>query len=463
MAGERKGSATRAGREGKGNMSVVGYINVSLELWGCVLSFIVAVCLSVGGRPRGALNRLFLRLLVCNAVILLCDAAAWLFKGRLDPVSWWGVRISNFLVFALGYVLLAIFTHYLTVYLGQHTRVSPVPLRLIRGMAVVSMALVVVSQFCDLFYRIDDQNVYHRQGWFWLSQVGGIFGMCVNAGLLVRYREAIERQESAALWSYILLPVLAMCVQIFVYGVALLNLAVTISILVIFLFLQVEQARRTKERELELTQMRISVMLSQIQPHFLYNALTTIKGLCATDPPQAEKAVDSFSLFLRGNMNSLTARRPIPFSQELTHCRNYLELEQLRFGERVKAVYDLPVTDFSVPTLTLQPIVENAVRHGITKRREGGTVRITTEETEGGWRITVEDDGVGFDPQVKREDGCGHAGIENVRMRLENQCGGGLDVESVPGRGTTVKIDIPREGKPCEHDCVGRGRRAHRP
>ena len=74
--------------------------------------------------------------------------------------------------------------------------------------------------------------------------------------------------------------------------------------------------------------MRISVMLSQIQPHFLYNALTTIKGLCATDPPQAEKAVDSFSLFLRGNMNSLTARRPIPFSQELTHCRNYLELEQ---------------------------------------------------------------------------------------------------------------------------------------
>ena len=327
MAGERKGSATRAGREGKGNMSVVGYINVSLELWGCVLSFIVAVCLFVGDRSRGALNRLFLRLLVCNAVILLCDAAAWLFKGRLDPVSWWGVRISNFLVFALGYVLLAIFTHYLTVYLGQHTRVSPVPLRLIRGMAVVSMALVVVSQFCDLFYRIDDQNVYHRQGWFWLSQVGGIFGMCVNAGLLVRYREAIERQESAALWSYILLPVLAMCVQIFVYGVALLNLAVTISILVIFLFLQVEQARRTKERELELTQMRISVMLSQIQPHFLYNALTTIKGLCATDPPQAEKAVDSFSLFLRGNMNSLTARRPIPFSQAVSYTHLNLNFQ----------------------------------------------------------------------------------------------------------------------------------------
>ncbi|MFQ7748311.1 MAG: hypothetical protein ACLRJV_14110 [Eubacteriales bacterium] len=232
-------------------MSVVGYINVSLELWGCVLSFIVAVCLFVGDRSRGALNRLFLRLLVCNAVILLCDAAAWLFKGRLDPVSWWGVRISNFLVFALGYVLLAIFTHYLTVYLGQHTRVSPVPLRLIRGMAVVSMALVVVSQFCDLFYRIDDQNVYHRQGWFWLSQVGGIWHVR-NAGLRSGTRGdwgRIRRCGFPAAGS-------GHVRADFCYGVALLNLAVTISILRFSCF-----AGGAGPAGAELTQMRISVML----------------------------------------------------------------------------------------------------------------------------------------------------------------------------------------------------------
>ena len=423
-------------------MSVTGYINVSLEIWGCVLSLIVAICLLAGGRPR----RLFLQLLLCNTVILLCDAAAWLFKGHMDAASWWIVRVSNFLVFALGYVLLASFTHYLTAYLGQRASVSSAPLRFVRIMCVLSLLLVVFSQFNHLFYTIDAQNIYHRQPWFWLSQVGGIFGMCINGGMLIRYRSAVEPQEAAALWSYIALPVLAMSVQIFIYGVALLNLATTVSILVIFLFLQVEQARRMKERELELTEMRIAVMLSQIQPHFLYNALTSIKGLCAADPRRAEKAVDSFAVFLRGNMNSLTAREPIPFTQELAHCKNYLELEQLRFGPRVNVVYQLAATDFSIPTLTLQPLVENAVRHGVTKRREGGTVCIRTEEIGGGWKITVQDNGVGFDPQKQRADGTSHTGIENVRMRLENQCRGTLAVHSAPGRGTRVEITIPKGG-----------------
>ncbi|MBU5625475.1 histidine kinase [Oscillibacter sp. MSJ-2] len=442
-------------------MSIVGYVNISLELWGCVLSLIVAICLLVGGRPRSVQTRLFLQLLVCNAVILLCDAAAWLFKGRSGAVSWWGVRIANFLVFALGYVLLAIFTHYLTAYLGQRTPVSAAPLRFVRALCAIALLLVVLSQFNHMFYVIDAQNVYHRQQWFWLSQVGGIFGMCVNAGILIRYRRAVEPQEEEALWSYIALPALSMCIQIFVYGVALLNLATTLSILVIFLFLQAEQTRRMKARELELAEMRISIMLSQIQPHFLYNALTSIKGLCVTNPQRAEQAVDSFSVFLRGNMNSLTAHQPIPFSQELTHCKNYLELERLRFGGRVNVFYHLPVTDFSIPTLTLQPIVENAVRHGVTKRREGGTIWIRTGETDTGWKVTVADDGVGFDPQ--RPDGRSHAGIENVRTRLESQCGGSLSVKSNPGQGTTVELNIPKKGEGYAHDNIGRGRRAHRP
>ncbi len=429
------------------DMSTVGYINISLEMWGCVLSLIVAVCLFVGGRRHVTLNRLFLRLLLCNTVVLFCDAAAWLFKGRLDPVSWWVVRVSNFIVFSFGYLLLAGFTHYLTVYLEQRTRVSRLPLRFIRILSVVSLLMVILSQFNHMFYVIDAENVYHRQAWFWLSQVGGIFGMCVNAGMLVRYRRAMEPQETAALWSYIILPTAAMGIQIFVYGVALLNIAVTVSILVIFLFLQVEQARRMKERELELTEMRISVMLSQIQPHFLYNALTSIKGLCAADPHRAEKALDSFSVFLRGSMDSLTACAPIPFTQELAHCKNYLDLEQLRFGDRVKVAYELLETDFLVPTLTLQPIVENAVRHGVTKRREGGTIRIRTEAEGDRVLITVTDDGVGFEPERMRDDGQSHRGIENVRTRLEGQCGGVLTVNSGPGKGTCVKISIPREGK----------------
>ena len=240
-------------------------------------------------------------------------------------------------------------------------------------------------------------------------------------------------------------PVTAMCIQIFVYGVALLNLSVTISILVIFLFLQVERSRRLKERELELTNLRISVMLSQIQPHFLFNSLTTIKGLCSSDPSRAETAIDRFSCFLRGNMDSLSSDSLIPFCQEQAHTQSYVELEQLRFGERLRFRWEIPVSGFSLPPLTLQPLVENAVRHGITRREKGGTITIRTAETPDNWIITVQDDGIGFSPGTPESDSHGHIGLENVRRRLEAQCGGTLTVTGRPGHGTTAAITLPKE------------------
>lgn len=206
------------------------------------------------------------------------------------------------------------------------------------------------------------------------------------------------------------------------------------------------QARRVIELEQELTQGRISLMLSQIQPHFLFNSLAVIKSLCQTDAKRAERAVDCFSEFLRGDLNSLTNAGTIPFEQELSHVRSYVELERMRFGDRLRIVWDTPVVDFRVPPLTVQPIVENAVRHGVMGRREGGTVRIGTREEGAAYVITVEDDGLGFDPDAVPHDGRAHVGIGNVRLRLEGQCGGRVAVTSVVGGGTAVAMTIPKRG-----------------
>ena len=427
-------------------MSAIGRMNVSLEISGCVMSLVVAVCLLAGARAQSRRDRMFLRVLFCNAGALLFDAAAWLFKGRLDSVSWWGVRLSNFLGFTMNFLLLLAFSQYLTAFLLEHIRVSPWPTRIVRCLCLFFIALVVLSQFNGMFYTIDEGNIYHRGDWFWLTHMNGLICMGLNAGLLLRYRRALAPRECAALGSYIALPLLAISIQMFVYGIALLNLVNTIGILLVFLFVQLEQTQRMKERELALDEARVSILLSQIQPHFLFNVLTTVKGLCATDPRRAEEAVDRLSIFLRGNMNSLSAREPIPFALELEHLRNYLALEQLRFGERITVIYDLGAMDFMIPTLTLQPIVENAVRHGVTKRPEGGTVTICTRQTDSAWEITVTDDGVGFAAQTQNADGS-HAGIENVRARLLRQCGGSLKLMSVPGQGTTALIAIPKERK----------------
>jgi len=204
------------------------------------------------------------------------------------------------------------------------------------------------------------------------------------------------------------------------------------------------EQEKIRSLERELTQKQISVMLSQIQPHFLYNSLNAIQELCATDPETARQAVIEFSGYLRGNLDSLAFTQPIAFERELSHVETYLALEKKRFQHKLQIKYDITVRNFTLPVLTLQPIVENAVRHGVTKRSKGGTVTISTAETKMAYTITVTDDGAGFDKGIKKGDGRTHVGIENVRSRLASMCGGALEIESTPGAGTTVIIIIPK-------------------
>lgn len=157
-------------------------------------------------------------------------------------------------------------------------------------------------------------------------------------------------------------------------------------------------------------------MLSQIQPHFIYNTLTAIEYLCNRDgAKQAGKVVRDFSKYLRKNLNSLNHKQPIPFASELEHSKLYLSIEQLQYEERLQVEFDIQAADFSLPALTLQPLVENAVKHGVSKRAKGGKITIRATEDDSHWRVIVMDDGVGFNPAEQKQDGRQHIGIENVR------------------------------------------------
>ncbi|MBO5918408.1 MAG: histidine kinase, partial [Oscillospiraceae bacterium] len=172
---------------------------------------------------------------------------------------------------------------------------------------------------------------------------------------------------------------------------------------------------RAAKLEKELEDSRIAIMLSQIKPHFLYNVLNTIYHLYRKEPETAQDAVSSFAEYLRCNMLSIEKSEPIPFAEEYQHVQTYLSLEQIRFRGKLDVIYDVEVTDFKLPPLTVEPLVENAVKHGVTKKRGGGIVTISTQRTNNGVRITVSDTGVGFDPDNYMEDGKPHVGIRNVR------------------------------------------------
>lgn len=209
---------------------------------------------------------------------------------------------------------------------------------------------------------------------------------------------------------------------------------------------------RAEALEKELEDSRTAIMLSQIKPHFLYNVLNAIYHLYRKEPETAQEAVSSFAEYLRCNMLSIEKHSLIPFNEEYQHIQTYLSLEQIRFREKLDVVYDVEITNFAIPPLTVEPLVENAVKHGVTKKRGGGVVTVSTRRTDEGYVVTVSDTGVGFDPDHYMEDGKPHIGIRNVKERLQKMAGGSLSITS-SNEGTVAVVTIPEKEKINENYC----------
>lgn len=323
-------------------------------------------------------------------------------------------------------------------------------------LAAVNCAVYMTEFFSRLSVWIDADNHYRGGP---LSDTCLIVCAVLLAELLLQSvrMEPAGRKRDAAI--HVLLVVMLVAALILDHQVGsrkqpvtFLTMAIIVCSVFYYIWLHLQFVRE-HEDDLKAKQ-RIQIMLSQIQPHFLYNTLSAIQYLCSRDPKAAEETTGKFARYLQGNMNALSGEETIPFSLELEHTRLYLEIEQVRYEDALRVIYDVTCTDFSLPPLTLQPIAENAVRHGARgSEKEVGTVRIATREYPDRYEITVTDDGPGFDPEhiAPPDDGRAHIGIQNVRTRLESVCGGVLRYTSEPDGGTIAALVIPKrkEKAPC--------------
>ena len=239
-------------------------------------------------------------------------------------------------------------------------------------------------------------------------------------------------------------------IMLFEVGVAF-TIVIQVLNLLYDLRQQYKETLRYQELQRELTESRVAIMVSQIQPHFLYNSLSSIAMMCTIDPETAQEATVTFADYLRGNMDSLKQKTPVPFDRELEHLKKYLYIEKLRFGKKLNIVYDIQTKDFVLPQLSVQPLAENAVKHGISKKRGGGTLTIATRETADSYQVIVSDDGKGFDVNEVKNDGRSHIGMENVRRRLKEMCGGEVTIASTVGEGTVATVTLPKEGQKREN------------
>ena len=225
------------------------------------------------------------------------------------------------------------------------------------------------------------------------------------------------------------------------YRVGLLLVTMVTSCVTFYIWLHLQFVREHEE-DLK-AQQRIKIMMSQIQPHFMYNTLSTIQALCLNDPELASETTGKFGSYLRQNIESLSHSDLIPFEKELEHTETYAEIEMVRFPN-IRIDYDTEDTEFDIPALSIQPLVENAIRHGV-RIRKSGVVRVISRKYDDYHEIIVQDNGKGFDVDSLRTADSSHIGIRNVKERIEKLCDGTLTIDRKLDEGTTITIHIPSE------------------
>jgi LytS/YehU family sensor histidine kinase len=231
-------------------------------------------------------------------------------------------------------------------------------------------------------------------------------------------------------------------------SLGLVGFAGTQTLLLALYFSKVEQDRQTLKKKLLVTDL--SLLRAQIRPHFIYNALGTISSAISRNPAEAKALLLDFSDFLRGCFSTEREDGLTSLSSELNTVRAYLSLEKARFRDRLNVIYDLAEDESRfVPILSVQPIVENAVRHGLMPKIDGGTVKIRTWHDGGQTHIVVEDDGIGIlkddiltGPQSLNDTGNG-IGLPNINRRLKILYDTQLIIDSRPWHGTRVEIVLP--------------------
>ncbi|MBQ9234124.1 MAG: histidine kinase [Lachnospiraceae bacterium] len=224
---------------------------------------------------------------------------------------------------------------------------------------------------------------------------------------------------------------------------------IAIEILVYYFYIAAIQYNENKdalvESELALERNRNNLLLAQIKPHFINSNLAVIRSLCYEEPEKAVEMLDHFSGYLRENIQQIDDMQLVSFEREMESVDNFVYLEMQRFPDKIEVIKDIKVNDFFVPPLSVQTIVENAIRHGISMTGKKGTVRISTLAKDDNIIVKIEDNGKGFDVDSVEFDGINHVGIKNVANRLKRILNGKIKVESEVGYGTIVTFYIPRE------------------
>ena len=381
--------------------------------------------------------------------ILILFASLYFIYSAGGVEFWSSSTIFNTTILGASMMLYMFFLTLIIAYILKTTKKIGIVVSIILGISnAVFFLLPIITDI--LFY---DTWIW----WIFIQLIANAFLICCLI------KEFVISQTNSK-WLYVgaLLPLLAFAIDVLGTWLGIWKGGITSQYIFTALFVvalimvlkliprSINATAKAKELEMEkitlnaqLTETRISTMMSQIRPHFIYNTLGSIEQLCEIDPQKAGELVHDFAKYLRGHFGELDNPKPILMSQEMEHVHHYVSIENVRFPD-MTFTFEMTSEDFKIPALTIQPIVENAIKHGLMKLQNGGNIHVVSYETETHYCVTVEDDGVGFDTTLLLDERK-HVGLRNIRERLKAMVNGTLEINSTINSGTKVLIKIPKE------------------
>ncbi|MBP5282855.1 MAG: histidine kinase [Lachnospiraceae bacterium] len=360
-----------------------------------------------------------------------------------------------------GSRLLSLTLPMLTVYLLHYCGESILNSKLLRAVIVLMVIFCLVlagTLILDGFWYVTPDWQYYRGPLYPLLPLPLIAILIINFEGTLHRRRLLPHKVFLSFLVALVPVTFTMIVHLFVDAILFIDISYVLSGLSMYGFIladQIEQdLRRQREiasqqmeiasQKMEIANQRADIMVLQMRPHFIYNTMMSIYYLCKQDPDQAQQVTLDFTTYLRKNFTAIASAETIPFSSELEHTRAYLAVEQAVYKNTLLVDYDTPHTFFRIPPLTLQPIVENSIKHGRDPYAGEFHICIRTQKADSGTEIVVTDNGRGFDPDETKDPGIA---LNNIRQRLEIMCGGSLTITPSEGGGTIVTVTIPDSSK----------------
>lgn len=423
----------------------LGYVvNIAVYLTMAVFIAVVLTGVLVDNQNKNnTFIKWFTMSLTANIVMLVAEAAFCFFDGNVETVLI--TKACAVISYCSAYLMAGFFAFCLVEFICETAKkISHTYAYIVFFVAAVLSIFATVGIFGEIIIFFDNTGTMQYSQYYQFISMANVLVFSSEIVFVFCHKKLLGG-KTFTLSIFGILSVVSMPLS-FLWDTVPIYIAVSVSLLIMNNIFRNEISDRLLENERKIAESRVTNLITQIQPHFIFNTLNTIKHLCKTDATLARKTIDSYSIFLRGIIESAATERFVTIERELEITEHYIFVEKQRFGDILTFSTDLKEKDFFLPMLTIQPIVENAVKHGIRKKSGKGNITISTYADADNNYIKISDDGIGFDINSYELTDGKHVGIKNVSDRIYLMTKGSLDVESTPGVGTTVVIAIPKKG-----------------